>query len=118
MSFPIDLHRMHDNHKPFTKTHDIRYGEPVTFDMFACGQVGPQDMYYLYRADGDEVRQVGPEWMLSNNDNDIISTAVREPEGWRFDIVVTPDPPASPSRTHVCVRVDGEEQWPSLRALK
>ena len=38
MSFHVDLHRMHDNDKPFKKRHDIRYGEKITFDLLACGQ--------------------------------------------------------------------------------
>lgn len=113
MWFPVDLHRMHDNDKPFKRIHDIRYGEAVTFDLFACGQLDP-DMYYLYRADGDESSQVGPEWMLSEDDNSIISQASREPEGWRFDVIATPDPPALPAAAPFCLKRGGNETWPCL----
>jgi hypothetical protein len=102
MSFPMNLHLMHDNNKPFQKCHDIRYGDPLTFDLFACGQVDPE-MYYIYRSDGDESEQIGPEWMLSSEDNDIISPAVHHPGGWRFDVRAVPDPPASPAHQAFCL---------------
>lgn len=113
MSFPIDLHRMHDNDKPFTKAHDVRYGEPITFDLFACGQLNP-DQYYLYRADGDESSQTGPEWMLSSDDNLAISCASRESDGWKFDVIATPDPPASSVRVQFSLKLDNDKPWPSL----
>jgi len=112
MSFPVDLHRMHDNDKPFKKVHDIRYGEPETFDLFACGLNA--DNYYLYRADGDESSQLGPEWMLSGDDDAIISHAIREPYGWTFDVIATPDPPALRAVARLCLKMDGGANWPCL----
>jgi hypothetical protein len=117
MSFPMNLHLMHDNNKPFQKCHDIRYGDPLTYDLFACGQVDPE-MYYIYRSDGDESEQIGPEWTLSSDDNDIISPAVHHPGGWRFDVRAVPDPPASPAHQTFCLKWDDNKRWPYLEAIK
>lgn len=103
MAFPIILHRLHDNNRPFEQRHNIRYGEPVTFDLFACGQINP-DMFYLYRADGDEASQKSPEWMLSEDDNSVISAAGHRAEGWQFDVIATADPPASQASAIFCFR--------------
>lgn len=112
MSFPITLHRMHDNDKPFQKAHDLRYGESVTFDVIACGQIEP-DMFYIYRADGDGDSQIGPEWMLSNRDNEIIATSSRDRTGWRFSVVATPDPPAHQVSRKFAIVLDGRS-WPMV----
>ncbi len=103
-AFPIVLHRLHDNNRPFQQTHNVRYGEPITFDLFACGQTDP-DMFYLYRADGDESSQLGPEWMLNEDDNTVISDAIRQTEGWRFDLTAVADPPTSLVRMTLSFRV-------------
>lgn len=116
LSFPVTLHRMHDNPKtnqPYELRHNLRYREPIVFDVISCGEKGDPPMFYIYRADPDFDSQSTCEWMLSDNDNLIIATSAESFGGWYFKLSAVGDPPAEPVEKWFRVTLlDG--QWPSF----
>ena len=88
--FPVDLHRYHNDERPYDKKHDIRYGEPVTVDVI--GKDVKVDRFYLWRSDlpphyGDYI------YPLSDSEKKIVFDALLE-DGMVITLRAVPDVPA------------------------
>lgn len=87
---PVDLHRYHNDERPYDKRHDIRYGEPVTVDVI--GKDVKVDRFFLWRSDlpshyGDYI------YPLSDSEKRIVFDALLE-DGIVITLRAVPDLPA------------------------
>ena len=48
-TFPVDLHKFHDDNAPYAQHHTVRHNAPITFDVIAKHQHA--DEFFLWRSD-------------------------------------------------------------------
>jgi hypothetical protein len=48
-TFPVDLHRFHDDNSPYAKRHNLRHNAPIIFDVIAKRHDALE--FYLWRSD-------------------------------------------------------------------
>ena len=53
-TFPVDLHKFHDDNAPYTQCHNVRHNAPITFDVIAKDHRA--DEFYLWRSDLQQPR--------------------------------------------------------------
>lgn len=88
---PVSVHEKHDNTPPYKEDRDVRYGEPIQFDIIAKGI--DNDNLYIVRSDmGD-----GYVYQLSESEREAIRDKLWG-DGWTLILRAVADPPA---RGHV-----------------
>ncbi len=106
---PIDLHKFHDDVPPFTRSHDIRFGEPLTLDIIAAADSGsdalflwrsdlPQNYAYVYALSEPEMQAVVGEGTAA--------FGLRRPFGLMITLRAVPDPPAKIVQQDYSVSMD------------
>jgi len=48
-TFPVDLHKFHDDNAPYAQRHNVRHNAPITFDVIAKDRQA--DEFFLWRSD-------------------------------------------------------------------
>lgn len=87
---PVDLHRYHDDERPFDKRHDIRHGEPVIVDVI--GRDVKMDRFYLWRSDLP-AHYADYIYPLSDSEKQIVFDALLK-DGMVITLRAVPDVPA------------------------
>lgn len=85
---PVSLHEMHDNTLPFRQQRNVRYGEPIVFDVVS-EDLANDSVFYLFRSDGDLQT---PDHMMSEDDG-ITVMAAAVTGGWGLTLRAVADPP-------------------------
>lgn len=85
--FPVSVHEKHDNDSPYKSERDVRYGEPIEFDIFAKGI--DNDNFYIFRSDMGE----GYVHQLSESECEAIRARLWG-NGWTLILRAVADPPA------------------------
>jgi hypothetical protein len=98
---PVDIHAMHDNTPPYRRTHEIRYGSPVRFDLIGervddVSEEGREDpartQLYFYRADMPN----GVIHRLSSQEMAKVLASLTRHGHWDFTVRVIGEPPLEP----------------------
>ena len=96
---PINLHEKHDDPAPFRQLRDMRYGEPVTFDIIANAG---RDSFFFWRSD----LAAGYVYHLSDSEMSIIGKKLKT-EGITIRLKAVADPPVSVAEQEYHLVVDG-----------
>lgn len=99
--FPVSVHEKHDNNAPYRQERDVRYGEPIEFDLIAKGT--DNDSVYMLRSDMGE----GYVHQLSQLEREAIRARLWE-NGWTLILRVVADPPAQGHVMSYRAVVDGD----------
>jgi hypothetical protein len=98
---PVNIHRCHDDDRPYTKKHEVRHGEPIILDVIA--KQSDADEFFLWRSDLPEGNAY--IYPLSPPERDAIVPALRG-EGMIVTLRAVPDPPATFSEQSYKVLID------------
>jgi hypothetical protein len=86
---PVEIHKFHDDERPYTQSHEVRYGQPIILDVFA--KATDADEFFLWRSDLPD--GYGYVYHLSPPEKNSISDSLRH-EGLIITLKAVPDPPA------------------------
>lgn len=99
--FPVSVHEKHDNNPPYRQERDVRYGEPIEFDIIAKGI--DNDSLYIVRSDMGE----GYLHQLSDSEREAIGDRLWG-NGWTLILRAVADPPAQGHIMSYRAVVDGD----------
>ena len=102
---PLQLHKFHDDYPPFTRTHEIRFKDPLILDVIA--KRDGFDQFFFWRSDLAE--GAGYVYPLSPPEVAAILPALRG-KGVVITLKAIPDPPARSIEQDYRLFIDGTDE--------
>ncbi len=103
---PVELHKFHDDFPPFSRDHDVRFGDPLILDIVA--KRDGYDEFFLWRS--DLPAGMGYVYPLSTPELRALVPALRA-DGVLVTLRAVPDPPAEIAQHDYRLRIDGAGEF-------